>query len=95
MIAAGLDGVRRDLRLPPSVEVDPATLSDEERHERSIRPLPETLHEAAEAFASSSLLREAMGEFLHDCVTYVRREEAEAASGTDEGAQLAAHRWRY
>ena len=49
----------------------------------------------AEAFASSSLLREAMGECLHDCVTYVRREEAEAASGTDEGAQLAAHRWRY
>jgi glutamine synthetase len=95
VIAAGLDGVRRDLRLPPSVEVDPATLSDEERRERGIRRLPETLDEAAEAFASSAVLREAMGDFLHDCVAYVRRDEAEAASGTDEGALLAAHRWRY
>jgi glutamine synthetase len=95
VIAAGLDGVRRDLRPPPSVEADPATLSDEERRERGIRRLPETLHEAAEAFASSAVLREAMGDFLHDCITYVRREEAEAASGVDVGALLAAHRWRY
>jgi glutamine synthetase len=95
VIAAGLDGVRRDLRLPPSVEVDPATLSDEERRERDVRRLPETLDEAAEAFASSVVLREAMGDFLHDCVAHVRREEAEAASGIDVGALLAAHRWRY
>lgn len=95
VIAAGLDGVRRDLHLPPSVEADPATLLEGERRERGIRRLPETLHEAAEAFASSAMLREAMGGFLHDCVAYVRREEAEAASGTDEGALLATHRWRY
>ncbi len=95
IIAAGLDGVRRELRLPPAVDVDPATLSDEERREGSIRRLPETLQEAAEAFASSAVLREAMGEFLHDCVANVRREEAEAASGIDEGTLLAAHRWRY
>jgi glutamine synthetase len=95
IIAAGLDGVRRDLDLPPSVEVDPATLSDEERHERGVRRLPETLSEAAEAFASSTVLREAMGDFLHDCVAYVRRDEAEAVSEADEEALLAAHRWRY
>ncbi len=75
--------------------MDPATLSDEERRERGIRRLPETLHEAAEAFASSAVLREAMGDFLHDCVANVRREDAEAASGVDEGTLLATHRWRY
>ena len=95
VIAAGLDGVRRGLSLPPPVGVDPATLSDEERRKSNIRRLPETLLEAAEAFASSDLLREAMGEFLHDCVSNVRREEAEAASSADEGSLLASHRWRY
>lgn len=95
VIAAGLDGVRRGLSLPPPVGVDPATLSDEERRERGIRRLPETLQEAAGAFASSAVLREAMGDFLHDCVANVRREEAEAASGADEGTLLASHRWRY
>ena len=95
MIAAGLDGVRRDLSLPQPVEVDPATLSEGERRERGVRRFPETLSEAADAFASSTVLREAMGDFLHDCVACVRREEAEAASETDEEALLASHRWRY
>jgi glutamine synthetase len=87
--------VRRDLSLPPSVEVDPATLSEEERREGNVRRLPATLQEAAEAFASSTTLREAMGEFLHDCVAYVRREEAQAATESDEQTLLASHRWRY
>lgn len=95
VIAAGLDGVRRKLRLPPSVEVDPATLSEGERRDSGIRRLPETLSEAAEAFASSAVLREAMGDLLHDCVAYVRREEAVASSGANEEALLASHRWRY
>jgi len=95
VIAAGLDGVRRDLSLPQPVEVDPATLSEGERRERGVRRFPETLSEAADAFASSTVLREAMGDFLHDCVACVRRDEAEAASETDEEALLASHRWRY
>ena len=95
LIAAGLDGVRRNSSLPPPVGVDPATLSEDERRERDVRRLPKTLPVAAEAFASSKVLREAMGDFLHDCVAYVRREEAEAASGVDEGTLLATHRWRY
>ena len=95
VIAAGIDGVRRDLRLPPPVEVDPATLSEEERQEGDVRRLPATLQEAADAFASSAALREAMGDFLHDCVACVRRDEAEAADGSDDKTLLAGHRWRY
>jgi glutamine synthetase len=95
VIAAGIDGVRRDLRLPPPVEVDPATLSEEERQEGDVRRLPATLQEAADAFAASAALREAMGDFLHDCVACVRRDEAEAAAGSDDKTLLAGHRWRY
>jgi glutamine synthetase len=95
MLAAGLDGVSRALPLPAPVSVDPATLSDAERTANSIWRLPESLSEAAYAFASSTVMREAMGEFLHDCVSCVRREEAVAAADIDVENLIQSHRWRY
>jgi glutamine synthetase len=95
VIAAGVAGVQRGLRLPPPVAVDPATLTEAERQAGGIARLPDTLAAAAEALASSALLRDAMGEFLHECIVTVRRDEADAASALDDTALFARHRWRY
>lgn len=95
VVAAGLDGVERGLRLPPPVASDPATLGEDERRAGGIARLPETLAAAADALAASDVLRDAMGSFLHECVVAVRRAEAEAAEGRAEDELVAAYRWRY
>jgi glutamine synthetase len=94
VIAAGLAGLRESVSLPPPVSADPATLSEEERRAGGIHRLPESLAEAAEALAASALLRDALGDFLHDCVSYVRRDDA-AASGDDPEQLIEFYRWRY
>ena len=43
IVAAGLDGLERDLRLPEPVTVDPASLSVAERRKRGVAQLPSTL----------------------------------------------------
>jgi glutamine synthetase len=95
LVAAGLDGVARELELPAPVSVDPAHLSEEERTVGSIVLLPESLGAAADELAMSGVLRKAMGPFLHDCVVAVRRAEVETAAGLDEEALVARNRWRY
>ena len=95
IVAAGLDGMERGLLLPPPVSADPDELSEEERAGGSITRLPESLAAATEALAGSTVLREAMGEYLHDRVVAVRRAEAKASAGLDEETLVARHRWRY
>jgi glutamine synthetase len=95
LIAAGLDGLERDLRLPPPVEVDPHELGEEERRAGRIARIPERLADAAGALAESDVLREAMGPYLHDRIVAVRRTEAAAAEGLDEETLVATYRWRF
>jgi glutamine synthetase len=95
VIAAGLAGIDRDLRLPPEVTQDPADLSDDERHELGVRRLPESLQEATDELEKSDVLREAMGPVLFNAFVAVRRAEIDAFAGLDDDAIVAAHRWRY
>jgi glutamine synthetase len=95
LIAAGLAGVERSLRLPDEVTVDPGGLSDEELETRGIRRLPRSLPEALEHLEKSEVLREAMGSLLFGAFVAVRRAEAEAFDGGEPDAIVAAHRWRY
>jgi glutamine synthetase len=91
LAAAGLDGVRRRLEVPPPVHDDPAAMPEPSRPAR----LPETLEAAADALAASDVLREAMGEYLHSRVVAVRRAEAESAAGLDEETLVSRNRWRF
>jgi glutamine synthetase len=91
LAAAGLDGVRRGLELPPPVQDDPAAMPEPERPVR----LPESLAEAAEALAACAVLRDAMGEYLHSRVVAVRRAEAEIGSSLDEVTLVERNRWRF
>jgi glutamine synthetase len=95
VLAAGLAGLDRSASLPAPIEVDPASLSDEQRAERGIERLPTTLDAAADRFASSTLLAEAMGRDLHQTVLAVRRAECGLFADADEATVVAATRWRH
>src|SRR5207302_3626550 len=64
LIAAGLDGIERELEPPEPVEVDPATIPEEERLEQGIRRLPQTQEEALDALAADHVLTVALGPTL-------------------------------
>ena len=62
MLAAGLDGIRRGLTLPPDVTDNIYEMSDGERAKLGIMQLPESLNEAVNAMEQSELVREALGD---------------------------------
>jgi glutamine synthetase len=92
LIAAGLDGVRRGLELPPDVAVDPGNYSEDERRRRGIEPLPESLGEALDALAADKTLCESLGPARTRAYLAVKRMEWDALRGlslADEVAMLA------
>jgi glutamine synthetase len=95
LIAAGLDGIDRGLKLPEPVDDDPATMSEEERKERGIVRLPETQAEALEALEADSVLSRALGETLLRSYLAVRRSEWESYSAEDEAFEHQGHFLKY
>ena len=79
ILAAGMDGIERDLDPGEPTMVDPATLSDEERAERDIRPLPASLDQALNALENDEVLIEALGAPLVRTHLAVGRAQAEIA----------------
>src|SRR5947208_8116232 len=61
LIAAGLDGLERGLEPPEPVEVDPATIDEQERERRGIAPLPASQEEAQNALDRDGSLVGALG----------------------------------
>ncbi|MDQ6618045.1 MAG: glutamine synthetase family protein [Actinomycetota bacterium] len=61
LIAAGLDGIDRGLRLPSQVTVDPASLDEAARAAAGIARLPTSLEAALDAFDANPVIRAAMG----------------------------------
>jgi glutamine synthetase len=95
MIAAGLDGVQRKLRLPPETTEDPGSLSTQDRAALGADRLPSTLEQSISALERSDVIRPAMGDMLFGAVLAVRRAEHEAFREADLDTVVAAHRWRY
>ncbi len=78
MIAAGLDGIDRQLPLGDPVRGDPADLPEDERLARGILPLPTSLGEAIAALERDDVLLEALGIDLARSYLAVRRAEWQA-----------------
>ncbi len=78
MIAAGVDGLDRDLRLPKPAEIDPGDYSAGEREGLGIEPLPATVEAALAHFAADEVLWGAMGAAMAGVFTAVRRAELES-----------------
>jgi glutamine synthetase len=77
ILAAGLDGVERELPLPPPVEENVFELTDAERRERGIETLPGSLIEAIEEAEKSALLRAALGDHVFESLLKNKRIEWE------------------
>lgn len=95
VIAAGLAGVAEGLAPPEPMTGDPAALPDPDRADAGIVRLPTSLAEAAEAFAASTVLAEAMGEVLHDTVLTMRRADADRFAEASPEELTALSRWRF
>ena len=79
VLAAGMDGMERNLDPGEPIMVDPATLGDEGRAERDIRPLPASLDQALNALEKDEVLIEALGAPLVRTHLAVGRAQAEIA----------------
>ncbi len=95
LIAAGLDGIERELEPPEPVGVDPASLSEAERVRGGIEPLPATQAEALAALAGDRVLTEALGPVLTEAYLAVRRSEWAAYSAGDAAFEQQGHFEKY
>ena len=95
LIAAGLDGLERGLEPPEPVEVDPATIDEQERVDRGIVRLPVTQEEALDALEADEVLTEALGPVLTEAYLAVRRSEWAAYSAGDEAFEQQGHFLKY
>ncbi|HET7737151.1 MAG TPA: glutamine synthetase family protein [Tepidiformaceae bacterium] len=75
MLAAGLDGIERELPLPPPVEENVLEMSEADRHARGIEQLPGSLIEAIELAEQSTLLRRALGDHVFESLLKSKRIE--------------------
>jgi glutamine synthetase len=95
LIAAGLNGLARELRLPPEVTGDPARFTAAEAAERGVVRLPQSLAEVTDAFEVSTVLRDAFGDTLADAIVAVRRAERARFADAAPDEIAAALRWVY
>jgi glutamine synthetase len=75
LLAAGLEGVRDGLDLPPGAEDDVWSLTDTERRALGIQPLPSSLAEAVKIMEGSELVATTLGEGVFDF--FLRNKRAE------------------
>lgn len=78
IIAAGLDGIFQKVQLPEPVSVDPGDLTETERAERGIDPLPTLLGDSIARFERDHVLLNALGPDLAKAYLAVRKAEWEA-----------------
>jgi glutamine synthetase len=75
LLHAGLEGIEQGYELPPPMEQNLYHLTAEQRKERGIVALPETLGEAIDALAASDLVRRALGRHIFDRYVELKRKE--------------------
>ena len=97
VIAAGLDGVERDLRPGEGqwIDVDPARLTPEELAGRGIRRLPASLMEATRELDEDATLTGAMGPALANSYLAIRRADWELFSQYDAEFEVRNHFYKY
>jgi glutamine synthetase len=75
LLHAGLEGIEKGYELPAPMEQNLYNLTAEERRERGILALPETLGEAVDELATSELARTALGQHIFDAYVKIKRKE--------------------
>lgn len=95
LIAAGLDGIRRDLDPGEPVDVDPGNYSDEEREQRGIERLPQSLDAALDALEADTTLTEALGPLLAKAYIAVKRLECSYFAEKTSEQEARQHFYKY
>jgi glutamine synthetase len=75
LLHAGLEGIEKGYELPEPMETNLYHLTAEQRRERGIVSLPETLGEAIDELAQSDLARRALGPHIFDRYVELKRKE--------------------
>ena len=75
LLHAGLEGIEKGYELPDPMETNLYHLTAEQRKERGITSLPETLGEAIDELADSELARKALGPHIFDRYIEIKRKE--------------------
>jgi glutamine synthetase len=75
LLQAGLEGIEQGYELPDPMETNLYHLTPEQRRERGIVSLPETLGEAIDELAASELARTALGPHIFDRYVELKRGE--------------------
>jgi glutamine synthetase len=95
LVAAGLDGVARDLPAGPPMTTNPARLSAAEREARGIVRLPASLDAALDALEADTVLMDALGPLLGSSYLAVKRSEAAYYRDLAPEDVAIRHRFRY
>ncbi len=78
MLAAGIDGIKRDLTPPPPIQRNIYQMSVRERRRHKIRELPGTLREATAALKKDKVIQEALGEHIYEHFIQAKQIEWES-----------------
>ncbi|MEZ4865770.1 MAG: glutamine synthetase family protein [Caldilineaceae bacterium] len=95
LIAAGLDGVARQLEPGDAAMIDPGNFSDNERSQRGIQRYPTTQAEALDALEKDTVLMEALGPLLATAYLAVKRSEAAAFAQGDVAFEILNHLYKF
>jgi glutamine synthetase len=75
LLHAGLEGIEQGYELPDPMETNLYHLTPEQRRERGVVSLPETLGESIDCLAQSDLARKALGPHIFDRYVELKRKE--------------------
>ncbi len=75
MLAAGLEGIKRELPLPPPVEEDLFHFDEAAMAKHAIGVLPSSLAEALDEMERDDVVREALGQHVFDWFLEAKRQE--------------------
>ncbi len=86
LVLAGLQGIKEKLPLPKSVDVDPNDLSEQQRSELGIEPLPSSLAEALDLMEADAIVKAWMPPTMYESYVAVKRTEIELAKDLSDEA---------
>jgi glutamine synthetase len=95
VIAAGLDGIERQLEPPPPVAVDPHSLDESTRERLGAVRHPRSLAQALDHLQADRVLMEAMGDRLSTSYIAVKQLTVDNFAAEDQSFEYAAHRFRF
>ena len=95
LLAAGLDGVKRQLMPGQATLIDPGNYTDAEREAHGIKRFPKNLQDALDNLERDAVLTNALGPLLTKSYLAVKRLEWESFSKEDVNFEIKHHFWKF